>query len=187
MITFFLVVAAAALLFADQILAAWDQHRHNLPALDRRHALAALLIAAAVASAYWQPAPADDNPTPETVPSGDLNLAGLFTGPTAADDAAALAALCNELAEAVEYDGKQTKPRLLTGWAIADLRATARDIRLKGQTFGDRQPQVRDAVKRYLERPDILGKGGGPLGADGRAKWVASFRDIARAAEAAVR
>lgn len=188
MIAALLLAAALAVLFADKVEAWWAANRDKFPQLERKHLFAgAIALAAAIAWQYQAESQIDDGrPTPVPGAVGELDLSGLFRGPTAADDAAALAALCDELAAAVEYDGEQAKPRLTTGWAIADLRSVARDIRLKGQTFGERQPQVRDAVKTYLERPEILGKNGGPLGPKDRSKWVAAFRDIARAAEAAI-
>lgn len=183
MITLLLVAFAAVVAFWDKIEPAVRTKVEGLK-LQPRH-WAALAIAG-VAIWYSQVPPKDLGPTPVPGAVGGLDLRGLFTGPTAADDAAALAGLCDELAAAVEYDGSLDRPRLNTGWAIADLRAVARDVRLRGQTFGDRQPAVRDAVKTYLERPEILGVNGGPLGPQDRSKWVAAFRDIARAAELAI-
>lgn len=188
MISALLLAAAAAYLFSDKAEAWWAANKDKLPKLERKHLIAAVIAAAAVVAwQYQQPAQIDDG-RPKPVPGavGDLDLTGLFTGATAAEDAAALAALCDELAASVEYDGEKEKPRLTTGWAVADLRSVARDIRLRGETFGDRQPQVRDAVKTYLDRPEVLGKNGGPLSPKDRARWVAAFRDVARAAEAAV-
>lgn len=188
MIPALLLAAAAALLWGDKLEALIAANRDRFSQINRRHLAAALVAVVAVGWWYYGQQPIDDGrPTPAPGAVGELDLAGLFTGPTAADDAAALAALCDELAAAVEYDGMQAKPRLATGWQIADLRSTARDVRLKGETFGDRQPKVRDAVSTYLNRPEILGRDGGPLAPKDRAKWIASFRDIARAAEAAIR
>lgn len=187
MIAALLLAAAAAVLFGDKFEAWIAANKDKLAAVQRKHLVAAALAAVGVGAWYWQGRPIDDGrPTPAPGTVGEIDLVGLFTGPTAADDAAALAALCDELAAAVEYDGQQDKPRLTTGWAIADLRAAARDIRLRGQTFGDRQPAVRDAVKAYMERPEILGRDGGPLGPKDRSRWVSAFRDVARAAEAAI-
>lgn len=186
MITALLIAAAAALLYADRIKALWAKIDTRLPPLQAHHYVAVCLLVAA-ALAYTRPA-AEGQPTP--APNGralPLSLDGLFTGPSAADDAAALAALCDELAGAVEYDGEQQTPRLANGYQIADLRTAAREIRMGGQSIGARQPLVRDAVAKYLEQPEILGKGGGPLAPKDRAKWISAFRDIARAAEAAVR
>lgn len=187
MISALLIAAALAVLFGDQLKPWLATLQERLAKLPRQKVIAAAIAVAGVAAMYWQSPQVDDG-RPRPVPGsvGDLDLRGLFTGPTAADDAAAMAALCDELAAAVEYDGSLDKPRLNTGWQIADLRATARDVRLKGQTFGDRQPMVREAVKAYLDRPEVLGKNGGPLGPKDRSRWVSAFRDIARAAEAAI-
>lgn len=189
MISLLLVAAAAAVLFADKVEAWLAANKEKFPKLERKHLIAAGIAVAALVAWHYQPASQIDDGRPTPVPGavGELDLTGLFTGASAAEDAAALSALCDELAAAVEYDGEQDKPRLTTGWAVADLRSVARDIRLNGQTFGERQPKVRDAVKTYLDRPEVLGKGGGPLGPKDRAKWISAFRDVARAAEAAVK
>lgn len=186
MLTALLIAAAAALLYSDALKAAWARLDLKLPKLDGRHYLAAGLLVVAALAYTRQPADGEPQPTPvdRTLP---LSLAGLFTGPTAADDAAALSALCDELADKVQADGSAEKPRLANGWQVADLRTAAREIRMGGQSIGARQPLVRDAVARYLEQPDILGKAGGPLSPKDRSRWVAAFRDIARAAEAAIK
>lgn len=185
MIAILIVAAAAVVAFWDKIEPAVRSHVQGLN-LERRHWLALAMVGVAVGLSLVPPADSM-GPTPVPGAVGGLDLRGLFTGTTAAEDAAALSRLCDELACYVEDDGARDRPRLNTGWAIADLRSVARDIRLKGQTFGDRQPAVRDAVKTYLERPEILGVNGGPLGPQDRSRWVAAFRDIARAAELAIR
>jgi len=190
MLAALLIAAAAALLYSEQIKALVASLREKAPKLENHHYLALACLAGA-ALLYW-PKASDGEPTPspvapDAVPAGPLSLGGLFTGPTAAADAAALAALCAELADKVEQDGTQSKPRLSNGWQIADLRTSAREIRLNGDSIGIRQPLVRDAVHRYLDNPNVLGKAGGPIGPQERARWVTAFRDIARAAEAEVR
>lgn len=186
MITALLIAAAAALLYADKMKAAWAKLDAKLPTLQAHHYLAiGLLVVAALAYTTNTP---DPQPTPAPGrPPAALSLEGLFTGPTAAEDAAALAALCDELAAAVEFDAMQERPRLSNGWQIADLRTAAREIRMAGQSIGARQPLVREAVQRHLDQPEILGKSGGPVGPKERSKWITAFREIARAAEAAIR
>lgn len=189
MIPVLLLLAAACILYADKIKAVLDAHRSDLAKITPRHWAAVALVAAGLVLWLepWGRAIDDGRPTPAPGTVGKLDLRGLFTGPTAAEDAVALAGLCDALAQYVQDDGDREKPRLTTGWQVADLRSAARDVRLDGETFGARQPAVRDAVKAYLDRPEILGKSGGPLGPQERAKWIAAFRDIARAAESAVR
>lgn len=186
MITALLVAAAAALIYADQIKAAVEKADVKLPKLEPHHLLAIGLLALAAWS--YAPSTPDAGPAPETDDRAlPLTLRGLFQGPTAAEDATALSSLCAELADKVEQDGAADRPRLTTGWSIADLRTAAREVRMGGQSIGARQPLVRDAVHRYLDQADVLGKAGGPIGPIERSKWVAAFRDIATAAEAAVR
>ena len=76
-----------------------------------RHYLAAVLAAVAFV-VLLTPA---NTPAPSPSPPGGLVLTGLFIGPTAADDAAVLAALCDELARVIESDGQRETPRLKTG------------------------------------------------------------------------
>lgn len=188
MIPMLILAAAVALLYADKIKAWYAANSGKFAQVDRRHVVAAALVAVAIGWWAYGQRPIDDGrPTPAPGSVGELDLTGLFTGPTAAEDALALSQLCDELAAKVEYDAMRDKPRLTTGWQIADLRSAARDYRLAGDTFGNRQPKVRDAVATYLDRPEVLGKNGGPLGPKDRARWIAAFRDIARAAEAAIR
>jgi hypothetical protein len=122
-------------------------------------------------------------PTPE--PAG-LSLRGLFVGPTAADDAATLAAMCEELAAWIEWDGQRDGgPRLKTGVQMDDLRVAAREGRMRGVSIGDRQPHVRKAIHDYLD--EQIGVGGGPVDKDQRAKWVTTYRAVARACEDATK
>lgn len=189
MITAVLILAAAAVLGRDWLLERFRELTKSdaIPKVDARHAVAAALLVAAALSWGWRAGEADGKPTPADVPAGPLSLAGLFTGPTAAADAVAFAGLCGELADKVEWDGMQEKPRLTTGWQIADLRTAAREARMAGDSIGARQPLVRDAVHRYLDREDVLGKHGGPISPDQRSRWVKALREVRAAAEAAVR
>ena len=63
------------------------------------------------------------------------------------------------------------------------LRVAAREARLKGDSIGARQPHLRDAVGKYLD--EHAGNDGGPLTPEERSAWVAAFRDVARACDAA--
>jgi hypothetical protein len=113
------------------------------------------------------------------VPPDAFTLRGKFVGPTAAEDAATMSALCGELAECIEYDGQHDQ-RLKTGIAFDDLRIAAREMRCKGESIGARQPQVRDVVHKFLD--DSVGSSGGPVTPESRAAWVSALRDLSRAA-----
>lgn len=117
-------------------------------------------------------------PAPEPTPSG-FSLRGKFISPSAASDAAMLASLCNELADCIERDGSQPSPRLRTAVAFDDLRVAAREARMDGESIGDRQPHVKDAIQKFLE--SAVGTGGGPVTTEGREAWVGAFREIGRA------
>lgn len=126
-----------------------------------------------------------DRTSPPPAPDGPLVLRGLFVGQDAAEDAAILAAMSAEIADEMEWDGRQPSPLLTTGVAMDELRTRAMDARMAGVSMGDRQQQVRAAVSAYLT--DHVGIDGGPLTDAQRAAWVSAYRTIAEAASAAIR
>jgi hypothetical protein len=147
-----------------------------------RRVIGIAIIAAACVAAYVQyrvvvptPAPVDN----------DIPLKGLFIGPTAGEDALLMAALCNEVAAEIEWDGMQDDPVLNTGIQYDLLRVRARNLFLRGDSIGERQPHVADAVGEYLTNK--LGVSGGPVTPEQRAKWVTAYRELARSAEYAAR
>jgi hypothetical protein len=178
-ITALLVAFAAYVLAGKQIterVKAWYATA-KVPTIDGQYVAAvALLVAAVIAFAPSRPAPA---PGPAPAPPDAFTLRGKFIGPSAAADASTMAALCAELADCIEYDGNHDQ-RLKTGVAFDDLRVAAREMRCKGESIGARQPQVRDAVHRFLD--DAVGSSGGPVTPESRAAWVAALRDLSRAA-----
>lgn len=179
MITALLVAFAAYVLAGKQIterVKAWYATA-QVPTIDGQYVAAvALLVAAVIAFAPSRPAPA---PGPAPAPPDAFTLRGKFIGPSAAADASTMAALCAELADCIEYDGNHDQ-RLKTGVAFDDLRVAAREMRCNGESIGARQPQVRDAVHRFLD--DAVGSSGGPVTTESRAAWVSALRDLARAA-----
>ena len=185
MITILLVVAAVAALGGPQLL---EQGRQlvgqvNLPALDRRHVIGSALLAAA--AWHWSTAqPPAPTPAPAPEPAA-LVLRGKFVGPDAAADAATTAALLDELASEIEWDGMQREPLLQTGVAFDDLRTRARALRTRGVSLGEKHPRAREEIKAYLDR--TAGTSGGPVTPEGRAAWIAAYREIARAAADAAR
>jgi hypothetical protein len=189
MIVAFALVVAAVLLFWDALIERLRELAESPWAKDieARHLVGAAVLAVAAWYGLSARSPAGPAPSPAPVAPGGLSLAGLFRGATAADDAATLAALCDQLASCVELDGRLPAPRLRSGVAVNELRVAAREGRLAGGSIGDRQPAVRDAIHQYMDRDDVLGPAGGPLDAAQRARWVAAFRAIARASEAAYR
>jgi hypothetical protein len=148
--------------------------------------LAAILAAGGMVawSLHDRPAPAPPGP-PGPAPVVGLDLRGRFVGPDAATDAATTAALLEELAGQIEWDGSQAEPRLRTGAAFDDLRRSARELRTRGVSLGARQPAVRDAIKTFLDAE--AGTEGGPVDAAARAKWVRAYRAVSAAAAEATR
>jgi hypothetical protein len=176
-----LVLAAAAAVAWPWIVEqakAFDLHQ-----IERRHVVAAALVAAALtayATAQPQAGPTPAPPAPES-----FSLQGRFVGPDAAADAATTAALCEELASEIEWDGMQAEQLLKTGVSFDELRRRARLLLCRGVSLGEKHPLAREAIKSYLDQH--AGTSGGPVSPAQRSAWVAAFRDIARAAADASR
>ena len=179
MITALLIAFAAYVLAGKQLtekVQAWYATA-QMPTIDGKHVAAiALIAAAAIAFAPHRQAPA---PSPAPVPPDAFTLRGKFIGERAASDAIIISELCASLADCIEYDGQHDQ-RLKTGVAFDDLRIAAREMRCKGESIGARQPQVRDAVHKFLD--DAVGSSGGPVTPESRAAWVSALRDLSRAA-----
>jgi hypothetical protein len=148
--------------------------------MQARAIAAAGLVLLALASLLL---PASYGPAP--LEPGAFSLRGRFIGPHAGEDAVAVACLCNEVADCIEWDGSQPEPMLTTGTSFAELRRRARELRLHRESIGNRQPHVRDAIKEYLDV--AVGVNGGPVDDQQRANWVKAFREVGRAAADAVR
>ena len=118
-------------------------------------------------------------PTPRP-PDGELNLSRSFTGLTAVEDASLVASLCAEIADVIDWDAAQVEPILTTGIKLDSLRVRSREMLCRGESIGDRQPKMRDAVARYLD--SHLGIAGGPVTPEVVAAWSRCYREIARAA-----
>lgn len=142
------------------------------------------VIVALLAGLAWYLSESSSEPTPAPLQT-DIPLRGLFETDKAAEDAQALAALCEAIAHQIETDGMKDEPLLSTGIAIDDLRSRTRDLMLDGESLGSRQPRVRNAIGEYLTRE--LTTDGGPISPAQRAVWVACYREIARACADAAR
>lgn len=179
-----LLAAAAAYAFLgkdrlEQLVAAAHA---RLPAVELRHVIGAALVL----TLAWMWAGGTHQAEPTPPPSASLVLRGKFSAtPTAASDAAKLSALFAELADEVEWDAAQPDPLIKSGVAFDDLRVRAFDLRLRGESIGQRHPRVREAIKDYLDR--TAGTSGRPLTPEQRATWIAAYREVARAAEEATR
>jgi hypothetical protein len=179
MLTALLILAAGLTLGWPQI--APMMQAIDLSKLDRRHLLAGLLIAAAVVAYMAGGEQSAPTPAPGPAPDAPVVLTGKFIGPTAAADAQMLGALCDEIATCIEVDGMKTQPRLATGVAFDDLRIAAREGRMRGESLGARQPQVRDAIHQYLDK--AVGVSGGPVTPEQRSQWIAAYRILSRACD----
>ena len=180
MIAALLVAFAVYVLAGQQIterVKAWLSTA-KMPTIDGKHVAAVALVVAA-AIAFMPSRSSTPTPQPVPVPPDAFTLRGKFVGPTAAEDASTMSALCAELADCIEYDGSHDQ-RLKTGVAFDELRIAAREMRCRGESIGARQPAVRDAVHKFLD--DAVGSSGGPVTPESRAAWVAALRDLSRAA-----
>lgn len=180
MLAVLLIVAAALALAWPWILE--HAKAFDIQKVDGRHIAAAALVAAALVS--WSSG-RQDAPTPAPPAPEAFTLAGTFVGPDAAADAATTAALLEELAGEIEWDGMQPEPFLKTGVAFDELRVRARLLLCRGASLGEKHPRARDAIKAYLDQH--AGTSGGPVSPAQRSAWVAAYRDVSRAAADASR
>jgi hypothetical protein len=144
-----------------------------------------ILILAVIALVWWLSRPGPAEPTPAPQPTGELDLAGAFSGETAADDAAIVAALAGQLAHCIEFDQMTADPVLVSGVALDQLRTRSREFRCDGRILGEQHPELARRVGDYLDRK--LGNAGGPVTPEQLSKWVAAYREIERAATRAIR
>ena len=79
-----------------------------------------------------------------------------------------------------EHPADGAEPRIRTGAQVDDLRKAARELRCRGIHLGQKHPLMRDAIDAYLDK--VAGTYGGPLTPASRAKWVAAYREVSRAA-----
>lgn len=179
-------MTAVALLVAAALVLVWPALSAQLatvemPKLDAKHVTAALLAAAAI----WLLALRGPAPTPAPPEPAAFTLRGKFVGPDASADAGTTAALLDELANEIEWDGMQPDPFLKTGVSFDDLRVRARLLLCRGVSLGDKHPRAREAIKDYLDQ--AAGTSGGPVSPQQRATWIAAYRAVARAAADASR
>jgi hypothetical protein len=180
MISALLVVAAAAALgwpTLRELVKEFDVQKIDVPKVA-----CGILLIAAILSYVNRPEPA---PSPAPPEPAAFTLRGTFVGPDASPDAAVTAALFEELAAELEWDGMQAEPLLKTGVSFDELRLRARLLICRGVSLGDKHPRAREAIRGFLDR--AAGTSGGPMSPEQRARWVAAFREIARAAADASR
>lgn len=137
----------------------------------------------AAAAGMWFFSAPSRGPQPPAPPM-EIDLTAAFRGEKASDDAVTLAAMADEIANVIEWDGKQAEPALTTGKSLDQLRTRAREFMCRGESIGERNPKARQIIADYLETK--LGSAGGAVSPDQRAAWVAAYREIARASRHAV-
>lgn len=158
-----------------------------------RSTIAAVVLAASLALLLLPaPAPAPIEPEVPDVPAGALSLVGAFVSEDRRADALAFAALAAELASGLREDGLPTwpdgsprEPVITSGVALERVRHAASNGFCRGVTIGQRNPQVRERVRDYLDA--TVGKSGRPFDAEARAAWAAAMDEVSRAAMEAAR
>jgi hypothetical protein len=150
---------------------------------DRQKYIAvAVLAGGAVLAACVENWP---RPTHRPTPAAGLDLRGKFIGPAAPDDAAAFAGLCRGVAEALDKDGAAAAPRITTAAQLEDVRIATSEGMFLPESFTRNQPHVSAAAGQFLDK--AVGTSGGPIDAAAKGKWSAALRELAQAAEDAVR
>jgi predicted Zn-dependent protease len=150
---------------------------------DRQKYIAvAVLAGGAVLAACVENWP---RPTHRPTPAAGLDLRGKFIGPAAPDDAAAFAGLCRGVAEALDKDGAAAAPRITTAAQLEDVRIATSEGMFLPESFTRNQPHVSAAAGKFLDQ--AVGTSGGPIDPAAKAKWSAALRELAQAAEEAVR
>jgi len=126
-------------------------------------------------------------PVVADAPPQGRELLAVFAGesPTKAADCRCFATLCGSLADVIEFDGRQATPRLSRQGHLAELRQVSRELRLAGQSLGEKYPRLAGAIETFLDPLIPGGKGASAVEVtpDVRAKWVEGHRALSRAAE----
>jgi hypothetical protein len=175
-----LLIAGAVYLFAgDRITHLVASFAEKAPTIERKHLAGAALLAAA-AVMWARSGPTAPTPAPPA-PDAAIDLRGMFVGPDAAADAAAVSAHFAELADELEWDGMSAEPLVKSGVAWDELRTRAKALRWKGVSLGEKYPRAREAIREYLDR--TAGTSGAPMSPAQRSAWIAAYREIARAAD----
>jgi hypothetical protein len=175
-----LLIAGAVYLFAgDRITHLVASFAEKAPTIERKHLAGAALLAAA-AVMWARSGPTAPTPAPPA-PDSAIDLRGMFVGPDAAADAAAVSAHFAELADELEWDAMASEPLVKTGVAWDELRTRAKAMRWKGVSLGEKYPRAREAIREYLDR--TAGTSGAPMSPAQRSAWIAAYREIARAAD----
>jgi hypothetical protein len=112
-----------------------------------------------------------------------MDLRGAFSGPDAGTDATLVAAMADEIAYAILFDGRLEKPAMTTATQFDTLRTRTREFLCQGESIGDRNPRARQIIGDYLDKQ--LGNNGGPVTDSQRQAWVTAYEEVARASRAA--
>lgn len=117
---------------------------------------------------------------PETPfnPNGKINMSQVFKSDH--NDAKRAAAYFYALADTIEWDGKNEKPKYLTDLALEQYRVDSLVFATKGWGFEKRFPGFGGQVGGYLDG-QIGTEPQAKLDDARRAKWVKTWREIADA------
>lgn len=132
---------------------------------------------------YWSAQP-EVPPTPGPTPVAGPDLLTPFRAShhpaQAREHAQAFAAICGDLADVLDFDARQEKPRIKTGVQIDDLRMSVREMQMRGWSFGATYPQLGPAIDAYMRT--AVGTSGGALTPEQKQQWIAAFRVLEQSA-----
>lgn len=137
------------------------------------------------------PAPTPDDPS---VPSDAPNFlpvfrefiaAGKVDRQSARVHAESLAGFCASTADAIEFDGTVTPPRIDTARKLIEMRTLARHYREKGGSYGELYPTMGPAIQEFMAarcgRDEQDGKDENTMTPELRHKYVDAFSGLSAA------
>jgi hypothetical protein len=142
----------------------------------------ALIVGAGALKSNDQPQPGPiptPGPSPLPPPSGTFadQIKRTFDGTHA--EAQILAALHAQMSAALEFDGRRAKPAVTTTTQMGSLFAEMQRYRAGAEApWGDRFPEMKQAIAAEATARGIIGQGSQPFDAQRRAAAVQFYRDL---------
>ena len=96
-------------------------------------------------------------------------------------DARTFAKICRKVADVLEFDGKQEHKHITTANQADAFQLVFRQLVLEGRSFKRTYPELPETIKQYMEAE--VGREGGKLTDERRAKWIAAMQKLGECAE----
>lgn len=90
----------------------------------------------------------------------------------------AMGAICDSIADVIEFDGSLDSPHYTTGVQLEELRTLTRKYRMRGWSFVGSYPAIAATMEDFLNQK--IGKNGGKIDAEARKRWVEAYRQIGK-------